>query len=385
MLMFDDFLLMSIEKKWKDFDIEVPSWGLGRGGTRFGAYPAKTDPRTPAERIAKAAKFHELTGKGERVALHFPWDCESRTDAKALGEMLSGYNLKAGAINANFFSPRGKKMDNRLRFGGLISPFSDIRRACMDHVVECIDYMRLLGSNALVLWLPDGINSPGQMSLYEMTDKLDAAFANIAKLLKPDEKMMIEYKPFEPAFYASAVPDWGSALGFCQRAGSNASVLVDLGHHLPGANVEQVVMHLIWAGRLGGFHFNDRKYADDDLASGSIDPAGLFRIFANLVEAENRNLMPLSGIAFMIDESHNIKDPLEEMVESLLNIETALIKALIVDWEKLRSAMDAADPVWADAILRDAFLTDVRPVLERFRSDRELPPDPLKAAIAGRS
>jgi len=157
-----------------------------------------------------------------------------------------------------------------------------------------------------------------------------------------------------------------------------------LGHHLPGANVEQVVMHLIWAGRLGGFHFNDRKYADDDLASGSIDPAGLFRIFANLVEAENRDIMPMSDIAFMIDESHNIKDPLEEMIESLLNIETALIKALIIDWEKLYSAMDAADPVRADEIMRDAFLTDVRPILEKFRSNNKLPPDPLKAAIAGR-
>jgi L-rhamnose isomerase/sugar isomerase len=254
----------------------------------------------------------------------------------------------------------------------------------MDHVVECIEYMHLLGSNTLVIWLPDGINSPGQMSLYEMADRLDAAFTAVAELLKPGEKLMVEYKPFEPAFYASAIPDWGSALDFCRRAGSNASVLVDLGHHLPGANVEQVVMHLIRTGRLGGFHFNDRKYADDDLASGSIDPAGLFRIFANLVEAENRDIMPMSDIAFMIDESHNIKDPLEEMIESLLNIETALIKALIIDWEKLYSAMDAADPVRADEIMRDAFLTDVRPILEKFRSNNKLPPDPLKAAIAGR-
>jgi L-rhamnose isomerase/sugar isomerase len=195
---------------------------------------------------------------------------------------------------------------------------------------------------------------------------------------------MIEYKPFEPAFYASAVPDWGSALGFCKKAGNNASVLVDLGHHLQGANVEQIVAFLIRAGRLGGFHFNDSRYADDDLASGSLNPAELFRIFTVLVEAERRGLMPISDIAFMIDQSHNIKDPLEEMIESQLNIEQAYLKALIVDWEALENARADADPIKADAILRDAFLTDVRSMMGQFRSALELPPNPLKAAMENR-
>ncbi len=196
---------------------------------------------------------------------------------------------------------------------------------------------------------------------------------------------MIVYKRFVPAFYATAVPDWGSALEFCRKAGENVSALVDLGHHLQGANVEQVVAFLIRAGRLGGFHFNDSKYADDDLASGSLNPAELFRIFTVLVEGERRKLKQLNEIAFMIDESHNIKDPLEEMIESELNIETALLKALIVDWDALEKAQADADPVVADAIMRDAFLTDVRPMLEKFREMNGLPGDPLGEIIKERT
>jgi L-rhamnose isomerase/sugar isomerase len=241
--------------------------------------------------------------------------------------------------------------------------------------------MRLLGSDRLVLWLPDGINSPGQMSFYEMSDRLDDAFSKASGMLRAGEKMLIEYKPFEPAFYASAVPDWGATLGFCHRAGENAGVLVDLGHHLPGTNVEQVIAFLVRGGRLGGFHFNDSKYADDDLATGSLNPAELFRIFAVLVEGERLGLMQISDIAFMIDESHNIKDPMHEMIESLMNIEIAYIKSLFIDWDALDEARANADAINADAILRDAFLTDARPMLSGFREARGLPADPLRAAI----
>ncbi len=375
----------SIRKKWREFDIEVPSWGFGRGGTRFGTYPEASDPKTGVERIKEAKRFFELTGKGKRVALHFPWDGENESEVIALGKALTGLGLEAGAVNANFFSMRDDtSLDARLRYGGLISPFDDIREACIGHIHECIEYMRLLKSDTLVLWLPDGTNSPGQMSLYEMSDRLDDAFARASKALESGERMLIEYKPFEPAFYATAVPDWGSALDFCRKAGANSGVLVDLGHHLQGCNVEQVVAFLIREGRLGGFHFNDSKYADDDLASGSLNPTGLFRIFAVLVEAERRGLMPMGDIAFMIDESHNIKDPMEEMVESLVNIETAYLKAMLIDWDALADARSIPDPVRADAIMRDAFLTDVRPMLYGFRENLGLHPDPLAAAIEER-
>lgn len=380
--MIENFSKDSLEKRWAEFDIEVPSWGFGRGSTRFGAYPVEGDPRTPLERLNKAAQFHRFTGKGKRVAVHFPWDGENAGDVKALGRKLDELGLASGAVNANFFSTRdGTPLDARLRFGGLISPFEDIRNACMEHVGECIEYMRLLGSDTLVLWLPDGTNSPGQMSLYEMSDRLDGAFAEISASLKTGEKLLIEYKPFEPAFYASGVPDWGAALQYCRKAGENASVLVDIGHHLQGTNVEQAIAFLIREGRLGGFHFNDSKYADDDLATGSLNPAELFRIFTTLIEAERRGLLPVADIAFMIDESHNIKDPMEEMIESLLNIEQAYLKALIIDWDALEKARADADPIRADSIMRDAFLTDIRPMLSQFRINLDLPPDPLAAAI----
>jgi len=384
--MTGDFTGDILEKRWSEFDIEVPSWGFGRGGTRFGTYPAEGDPSTPVEKLGKAAQFHRLTGKGKRVALHFPWDGNNTDDVKSIGEKLDELGLEAGAINANFFSMReGTPLDARLRFGGLISPFEDIRDACMAHVGECIEYMRLLGSDTLVSWLPDGINSPGQMSLYDMPDRLDDAFAKTSAMLDPGEKLLIEYKPFEPGFYASGVSDWGSALQYCRKAGENASVLVDLGHHLQGTNVEQAIAFLIREGRLGGFHFNDSKYADDDLATGSLNPAELFRIFATLVEAERRGLKPVGDIAFMIDESHNIKDPTEEMIESLMNIETAYMKALLINWDALEEARAEPDPIRADAILNDAFLTDVRPLLSRFRKDLGLPLDPLYTAIEQRS
>ncbi len=380
-----DFTDDILEKRWSEFDIEVPSWGFGRGGTRFGAYPAEGDPHTPFEKLNKAALFHELTGKGKRVALHFPWDGNNADDVKSLGEKLDELGLEAGAINANFFSMRASTpLDARLRFGGLISPFEEIRNACMTHVEECIEYMRLLGSDTLVLWLPDGINSPGQMSLYDMPDRLDDAFAKTSAMLNPGEKLLIEYKPFEPGFYASGIPGWGSALQYCRKAGVNASVLVDLGHHLQGTNVEQAIAFLIREGRLGGFHFNDSKYADDDLATGSLNPAELFRIFGTLVEAERRGLKPVSEIAFMIDESHNIKDPTEEMIESLMNIETAYMKSLLINFTALEEARSEPDPIRADAILNDAFLTDVRPLPARFRKNLGLPLDPLCTAIEQR-
>jgi len=348
--------------------VEVPSWGFGRGGTRFASYPSGREPRTVAQRIAAAGKFHKLTGKGETVALHFPWDGSTRADVALLARCLKKAGVKPGTINLNLFSMRGKgPLDARLRFGSLTNPLASVRRAAVAHGLECIRIMRRLGSDTIVLWLPDGTNSPGQMSFYDQADRLDESCRAIYKELRGREKMLIEYKLFEPGFYSTAIQDYARSRSLCRMLGPKAKVLVDLGHHAPSINVEQIIAHLVREGDLGGFHFNDSYYADDDLASGSLHPAQLFRIMCTLVEGELRGCQKVNKIAFMIDQSHNVKDPLAELVESAENIETAYAKALLVDWDALKKAQDRCDPSTADAVLRDAFLTDVRPLLAKAR------------------
>ena len=346
--------------------IEVPSWGFGRGGTRFGRYPTGQEAGTVAQRIAAAGKFHKRTGKGETVALHFPWDGTTAGDIAALKRSLKKAGVRPGTINLNLFSPRNKGLlDARLRFGSLTSPMPAVRKASVQHGLECIRIMRKFGSDAIVLWLPDGTNSPGQMSMYDQADYLDESAKAICKALRGREKMLIEYKLFEPGFYSTAIQDYARSRSLCRMLGPKAKVLVDLGHHAPGINVEQIIAHLVREGDLGGFHFNDSYYADDDLATGSLHPHQIFRIMCTLVEGELRGFQRLDKIAFMIDQSHNIKDPLEEMVESAQNIEIAYAKALLVDWDALKKAQDKCDPSRADAVLNDAFLTDVRPILAR--------------------
>jgi L-rhamnose isomerase/sugar isomerase len=347
--------------------VEVPSWGFGRGGTRFGSY-AGTEPRTVAQRIAAAGEFHERTGKGATVALHFPWDGSTKKDVDNLRKWLKKAGVQPGTINLNLFDPRPKgPLDARLRFGSLTNPDTKARDASVDHGRECIDIARRLGSDTIVLWLPDGTNSPGQMSLYDQADRLDQTTKAIYKGLKKGERMLIEYKLFEPAFYATAIQDYARSRSLCRLVGPRAKVLCDLGHHAPSTNVEQIVAHLIREGDLGGFHFNDSYYADDDLATGSLHPAQLFRIFCTLVEGEVRGLHAVHDVAFMIDQSHNVKDPLQELVESNANIEIAYAKSLLVDWHALKQAQDACEPTLADEILQDAFLTDVRPIVAKAR------------------
>ena len=348
--------------------VEVPSWGFGRGGTRFAAYPSKNVPTTVAQRIAAAGKFHKLTGKGGTVALHFPWDGSTAKDIALVGRCLKKAGVKPGTINLNLFSMRNKgALDARLRFGSLTNPLASLRKASVAHGHECIRIMRKLGADTIVLWLPDGTNSPGQMSLYDQADRLEESCKAIYKRLRGREKMLIEYKLFEPGFYSTAIQDYARSRSLCRMLGPKAKVLVDLGHHAPSVNVEQIVAHLVRDGDLGGFHFNDSYYADDDLATGSLHPAQIFRIMCTLVEGELRGCRKVNRIAFMIDQSHNVKGPLAELVESLDNIETAYAKALLVDWTALTKAQDKCDPSAADAILNDAFLTDVRPILAAAR------------------
>ncbi len=358
--------------------IEVPSWGFGRGGTRFGAYKVGTEPVTPGEKIAAAGQFHKLTGKGSTIALHFPWDGKNKTEVRKLKKPLKQAGIAAGSINANLFSIREKgPLTDTIRFGSLTHPHEKVRDASVKHCIDCLDYMRLLGSNTFVLWLPDGTNSPGQMSMYEQSERLEDALLQVSEALVENETMLIEYKIFEPGFYSTAIQDYGRSLYLSWLAGDNAKVLVDLGHHPHGVNVEQIIAQVVRQGKLGGFHFNDSYYADDDLATGSLHPHQLFRIFVNLIEGEMRGYVPVHELAFMIDQSHNIKDPFEELIESVENIETAYVKAMLVDYHGLEGARAAPDPTPADRILMDAFNTDVRPILYESRRNHGLPLDPL--------
>ena len=366
---FGKKLVNSVVRRVAALPVEVPSWGFGRGGTRFAAYPSKDIPKTVPQRIAAAGRFHKITGKGETVALHIPWDGSSAKEMALVARCLKKAGVRPGTINLNLFDARpAGPLDARLRFGSLTSPVAAVRKASVAHGHECIRIMRKLGADTIVLWLPDGTNSPGQMSLYDQADRLEETAKAICKGLRGREKMLIEYKLFEPGFYSTAIQDYARSRSLCRMLGPKAKVLVDLGHHAPSINVEQIIAHLVREGDLGGFHFNDSYYADDDLAAGSLHPHQIFRIMCTLVEGERLGYQKVGKIAFMIDQSHCVKDPLEELVESTENIETAYAKALLVDWDALKKAQDACDPSKADAILNDAFLTDVRPLLAKARS-----------------
>jgi L-rhamnose isomerase / sugar isomerase len=362
------------------FPIEVPSWGFGRGGTRFESYKSKDIPSTPSERIEAAGLFHKITGKGSSVALHFPWDGSDRNDVKELKIELKKAGVKPGSVNANLFSMRDQGvLDAGLRYGSLTHPDEKIRKESVKHCLQCLGYMRILGSDSLVLWLPDGTNSPGQMSMYDQADRLEESLKVIYSELKDHEKLLIEYKLFEPGFYSTAIQDYARSLYLCWLLGNKAKVLVDLGHHAHGVNVEQIIAHLLRQGKLGGFHFNDSYYADDDLATGSLNPHQLFRIFVNLIEGERRGYTPVDDLALMIDQSHNVKNPMEELIESVENIETNYVKALLVDYDQLCKEQNVPDPTMADRILMSAYNMDVRPVIREAFLREGLPEDPLMA------
>ncbi len=347
--------------------VETPSWGYGNSGTRFKVFAQPGAARTVEEKLADAGLVHQLTGICPTVALHIPWD--QVTDWKALKRVASSHGVATGAINPNLFQ------DDEYKLGSFCNPSAAIRRRAVDHVLECISIARETGSTAISLWLADGTNYPGQDDLRARGRRLRECMSEVYSALSPGVRLLVEYKLFEPGFYSTDLPDWGTALEICVDLGPQAMVLVDTGHHAQGVNVEQIVAHLLDRRRLGGFHFNDRNYADDDLIVGSADPFQLFLIFNEIVAAGE----DADQVAFMIDQSHNIEPKIEAMVHSVINVQVAHAKALLVDRPRLRAAQESGDVLAAHRVLTDAYETDVRPLLVAARSALGLDPDPIAA------
>jgi L-rhamnose isomerase/sugar isomerase len=352
-------------------ELEVPSWAFGNSGTRFAVFAQPGVPRDPFEKLEDAAQVHRLTGIAPSVALHIPWD---RVESPAaLGERAAALGLRLGAINPNLFQEPAYKL------GSLCNPDPGVRRQAVEHVLECIEIAAQVGSRVISLWLADGTNYPGQDSLRARRRRLVDALHEIYGALGDQMQLLVEYKFYEPAFYATDLADWGSALLACQALGERANVLVDLGHHAQGVNIEQIVSLLHGAGRLGGFHFNDRKYGDDDLIVGAIDPFQLFRIFHELVDIGALE----GGVGFTVDQSHNVEPKIEAMIQTVLNLQEAYAKALLVDSAELERAQLAGDVLAANRVLVDAYSTDVRPLCAKVRVELGAAADPVASFRAG--
>lgn len=352
--------------------IELPSWAFGNSGTRFRVFTTAGVPRDPFEKVDDVAQVHKYTGITPRVSLHIPWD---KTDDYArLAAYAAERGITIGTINSNVFQ------DEDYKLGSLTNADEKIRAKAIAHHLECIDVMRATGSKALKIWLPDGTNYPGQDSIRERQDRLADSLAQIYAALDEDQQLVLEYKFFEPYFYTTDVPDWGTSLLHCLALGERAKVVLDTGHHAPGTNIEFIVAQLLRQGRLGAFDFNSRFYADDDLIVGAADPYQLFRIMNEIVDAGA--LAPDSGVNFMLDQCHNLEEKIPGEIRSATNVQEATAKALLVDREALRAAQRAGDVLEANAVFTDAFNTDVRPLLAELRESQGLAPDPMKAFLA---
>jgi L-rhamnose isomerase / sugar isomerase len=371
--MSDEQLLAEL----RQLEIETPSWGYGNSGTRFHVYPWPGAARTVWERLVDAALVHKLTGCCPSVAIHIPWDrVDDWGELRRYGE---DRGIRIGAVNPNLFG------EDEYRLGSLCHPDPSVRRRALDHCKECIEIAGHVGSSLLSLWLADGTNYPGQDDLRARFHRLTEALEELYGSLPSGMRLLIEYKFFEPAFYSTDLPDWGTAALICRRLGPQAHVLVDTGHHPQGTNVEQIVALLLAEGLLGGFHFNNRKYADDDLIVGSIDPFELFRIMREIAAARSdpETAATAGAVAFMIDQSHNVEGKIDAMIQSVTNIQTAYAKALQVDAERLAAAQRDGDVLGAHRVLLEAYEDDVRPLLQRLRRQLGLEPDPVEAFRAG--
>ncbi|HEV2590272.1 MAG TPA: L-rhamnose isomerase [Gaiellaceae bacterium] len=346
-------------------EVETPSWAFGNSGTRFAVFAQPGAPRDPFEKLEDAAEVQRLTGIARSVALHIPWDkVENLNELRDRAEELG---LRLGAINPNLFQ------EPEYKLGSLCNPDEGIRRRAVAHVRECIEIAARTGSDAISLWLADGTNYPGQDSLRARRVRLSETLREIYAALGDEMELLIEYKLYEPAFYATDLADWGSALLICQELGERAKVLVDLGHHAQGVNIEQIVSLLHGAGRLGGFHFNDRKYGDDDLIVGSIDPYQLFRIFLELIDIAAFE----NGVRLTIDQSHNVEAKIEAMIQTVMNLQESYAKALLVDRAALERAQLKGDILGANRIIVDAYNTDVRPLCAKVRQGLGAAADPI--------
>jgi len=363
-----------VKQRLKAQKVETPSWGYSNSGTRFGVFEQRAAARDVFERLEDAAEVHRLTGITPSVALHIPWDYVD--DWQEVCQYAAGLGLKIGAINPNLFE------DQDYKLGSITHPDEGVREKAVSHMLECVDIMRETNSTVLSCWFADGTNYPGQDDFRARRHRAEECLSRVYDALNPEMRMLLEYKFFEPAFYHTDFCDWGTATLMAKRLGDQAQTLVDLGHHPLGANVEHIVALLIDEGKLGGFHFNCKKYADDDLTTGSIAPYQLFLIFTELVKAENDpDLQP--DVAYMIDQSHNIKPKVEAMVQSVQSIQTAYAKALLVDYTALVAAQAEGDVVMAEELLKEAFQTDVRPLLTRVRAEMGVPVNPLQALREG--
>jgi L-rhamnose isomerase / sugar isomerase len=349
--------------------IELPSWAFGNSGTRFKVFAQPGVPRDPFEKIADAAQVHRHTGIAPTVALHIPWD--KVADYSDLAAAAKDQGIELGTINANVFQ------DDEFKLGSLTNPDARVRQKALDHLYECVDVMDQTGSRDLKLWFSDGTNYPGQDSIRGRQDRLADGLAAAYERLGEHQRLILEYKLFEPAFYTTDVPDWGTSFAHCLQLGERAKVCVDTGHHAPGTNIEFIVAFLLRAGRLGAFDFNSRFYADDDLMVGAADPFQLFRILFEVRVGDG--FAEDAEIGFMLDQCHNIEAKIPGQIRSVMNVQEATAKALLVDMDALTAAQQAGDVLGANAVLMDAYNADVRPMLADLRREQGLAPDPMRA------
>ncbi|MET9479575.1 L-rhamnose isomerase [Streptomyces sp. NPDC006638] len=357
----------AVKAALKSQAVETPSWAFGNSGTRFKVFAQKGVPRTPREKLADAARVHAHTGVAPTVALHIPWDRVD--DYAALGAHARDLGVWIGVINANVFQ------DDDYKLGSVTHPDPAVRRKALAHLLECVDVMDATGSRDLKLWFSDGTNYPGQDDIAARQGRLAEALAAVYERLGDHQRMLLEYKLFEPSFYTMDVPDWGTAYAHCLRLGPRAQVVVDTGHHAPGTNIEFIVAVLLREEKLGGFDFNSRFYADDDLMAGAADPFQLFRIMYEVIRGGGFT----PDTAFMLDQCHNIEEKIPAVIRSVMNVQEATAKALLVDAEALAAAQRAGDVLAANAVIMDAFNTDVRPLVAEVRTELGADADPVAA------
>ncbi|MEU8304709.1 L-rhamnose isomerase [Actinomadura sp. NPDC048955] len=349
--------------------IETPSWAYGNSGTRFKVFAQPGVPRTPREKIDDAAQVHRFTGVAPSVAIHIPWDRVD--DYAALAAHAKERGVRIGAVNTNVFQ------DDDYMLGSVTNPDPAVRRKALDQLLEAVDIMDATGSRDLKLWFSDGTNYPGQDDIRDRQDRMAEALAAVYERLGDDQRFLLEYKLFEPAFYTTDLPDWGTSYAHCLKLGPKAQVVVDTGHHAPGTNIEFIVAFLLREGKLGGFDFNSRFYADDDLMVGAADPFQLFRIMYEVMRGGGYDAE--TGVAFMLDQCHNIEPKIQGQIRSVMNVQEATAKALLLDADALRSAQRSGDVLEANAVFMDAYNTDVRPLLAELREEMGLHPDPVAA------
>ena len=361
----------SVFDRLERLEIELPSWGFADTGTRFGKFLQDSAALTLEDKLDDAAEVNRVTGCCPSVAVHVLWDFEDLEDPLPSRKLADDRGLRIGSINPNVFQ------DQCYKFGSVCNEDASIRRKAIDHLLQSVEIGRAVGSELLSLWFADGTNYPGQGDLRRRKRYFGEALREVHEAMPDSMTMLVEYKPFEPAFYHTDIADWGMAAAFARAAGNRAKVLVDTGHHLPGQNIEHIVAFLADEEMLGGFHFNDRHYADDDLTVGSIDPYRIFRIFLEILQAE-RDLGSDLPIAYMVDQSHNLKPKVEAMIQTVDSVQELFSKALLVDLDRLDACRAEGDVVMAEECLKDAFATDVRPLLADWRKRRGLPEDPLR-------